>query len=1270
MDDDFFGSTLVECLQHRSVADGACTAFLFLSSGDEVTDRYTFSDLDQRARAIAAELTRHTQRGDRVLLLQPQGLEFLACFFGAMYAGLIPVPAYPPANRRHVARIETILKDAEASAILTTSVVGNKVRDWLEYPARAVLDSDVIPSAAVGGFQPIKVDPIDIAFLQYTSGSTTAPRGVMITHANLVANLRMMKRAFGYASGTRVATWLPIFHDMGLIGNLLPTVAWKLEAHFMPPVAFLQKPLRWLKLLSDQRIEYTGGPNFSFAQCVDKITDEQRDALDLSSVKWFFCGAEPIRAQVIQAFLHRFESCGLRRNTFYPCYGMAETTLMVTGPQAGSPLRSFRALKNDLLRGRGVEDEASSDVLPLIGCGHSVEGQVLRIVDSESRMPVSDGTIGEIWVKGPHVAAGYWNRPEDSFRTFGACIMGAEADGTFLRTGDLGFYLNDHLYITGRLKELIIIRGRNYYPQDLEYVAVKAVADLESGAAFSVEENGSERLVLVFELKRTALKSVDGPALAEAIRRAVSEEFEIQPHTIVLIRPASLPKTSSGKIQRRSCREIFLKNDLEEVYRWNSQTAAAASAPQKVVSVSEDIQPQKNGGNEIQSSASRCDKLIHWLRGYAENRINSRLMDERRSIPPYIVLDFGNQGLLGLMAPLAVGGLDLRHCDIFRVVEQLGAIDLNLLSFVGVHNALGVRPVIRFGSTTQHRDILPRIAQGRELISFAYTEPGAGSNPRAIVSTARPDGPDRWRLSGEKKFIGSAAWSGYLNTFVHLVDENGRHRGITAFILRQGTEGLVQGPEELTMGVRGMVQNTVFLRNVSVGSGELLGDAGHAMPIAHDMMKFGRLCIAGGSLGAMKRCAQLMLRYAGRREISTGLLLDNYLTRVRISELLTRTRALELFMGEFARWLDEALEVPEEFYAAVKVAGPETAARSIDHLVQMMGGRGFVESNLAPQMLRDIRLYRIFEGPTETMATFIGLRLLQGGQLFYPFLEGKLKCPEIAKILRETTLAVQSRLGLHPRDEGGSAHQNGCLLLADAGIYGAWLAAVRSAQRLQSSRTRGEAFIWLERAFENAIQKARSASSEEPSPLSSSMIEEEVERLKETIGDVDQHAPDELRECDPLLRRKVTFIQKSHSNQEKSALQINTKSAPPKDDLKLESWIQEWISKRLRRPVEQIQAEAPFADFGLDSISAVELSADLSCRIGRELPATITWDYPNIHALAVYLSESSQAEAPVPKAAVSSSAESDFDNFSEEELANMLRAELETNSLVSDRGNS
>jgi len=569
---------LGELLRGRSQETPDRWAYSFLANGEQESARITYGDLDRQARAIAVRLRREVGRGERALLLYPSGLEFIAAFFGCLYAGVVAVPAYPPRPRHESGRLRGIVEDSRPAIVLTTSALAARWSGRDARPAELAgldwLATDKLPAEPAGGWQDSGAEREAVAFLQYTSGSTSTPKGVVITHGNLLANEEMIRVAFEQSAESVIAGWLPLYHDMGLIGNVLQPLYVGAPCVLMSPLAFLQSPVRWLRAVSAYGATTSGGPSFAYELCVRRIAEGARRGLDLSRWQVAFNGAEPVRADTLDRFAAAFAPYGFRREAFYPCYGLAEATLLVSGGDrsAAPVVRELDA--RSLEQHRAVAAAAETPRVRLVGCGRSQGGQTVAVVSSHTLLPCADGEVGEIWVAGPAVAGGYWERPEASAETFGARL--ASGEGPFLRTGDLGFLEAGELFVTGRSKDLIIVRGRNHYPQDLELTAERSAPVLRPGcgAAFTVEVEGEERLVLVQEVERGA--DLDPQAVAQALREAVSGEHEIHVHQVVLIQAGSLPKTSSGKVQRHACRRAFLEGRLETV----AVEAATAREPE------------------------------------------------------------------------------------------------------------------------------------------------------------------------------------------------------------------------------------------------------------------------------------------------------------------------------------------------------------------------------------------------------------------------------------------------------------------------------------------------------------------------------------------------------------------------------------------------------------------------------------------------------------------------------------------------------------------
>ncbi|AUX21618.1 hypothetical protein SOCEGT47_021040 [Sorangium cellulosum] len=576
-------ATLVDVLRTRAEAQGGALAFRFLTTGDVDggAEEWTYRDLHLRAMGIAAALQASGGAGERALLLYAPGLDFIAAFMGCVYAGAVAVPTYPPnpaQMERTLPRLRAIARDAGARFVLTTGLIASMAEALRQQaPELAELRwivTDAIEAGAASAWRAPAISGETLAFLQYTSGSTGNPKGVMVSHENVLANERAILAGFEHDAGSSGVGWLPLFHDMGLIGKVLQPIFVGFPCTLMSPLAFLERPIRWLRAISHFRATTSGGPNFAYDLCARKATREDRAQLDLRSWTVAFNGAEPVRADTLDRFADAFAPCGFRREAFYPCYGLAEATLFVAGGLRAAPPARASVDAGALERGvwRAV-DPAAAGARRLVSSGAPRERVVIASPEGGARC--AEGQIGEIWVAGPSVAGGYWGRPEETARTFGARLPG---DATpYLRTGDLGFLSGGELFVTGRIRDLIILRGRNLYPDDIERTLEAAHPRVRPGccAAFSIEVGGEERLGVAAELD-TRHGSDAAPDVVEALRAAVAREHDVQPHAVLLLRPRTIPKTSSGKIQRHACAKGFRDGTLEVL---EASVAAEAQGP-------------------------------------------------------------------------------------------------------------------------------------------------------------------------------------------------------------------------------------------------------------------------------------------------------------------------------------------------------------------------------------------------------------------------------------------------------------------------------------------------------------------------------------------------------------------------------------------------------------------------------------------------------------------------------------------------------------------
>lgn len=697
--------SLTDVLQRRAACHPHRIAYTFLEHGASGQRSFTYDELNIKTRQLAASLQQMGMQGERALLLYPPGLDYIVAFFACLYARVIAVPAYPPSNNRHMPRLQAILDDSTAKIILTTQQVANNIRnfpgatgDLLE---RTWLKTDVVeyPNDA-NSWTPPRLQTKDLAFLQYTSGSTGDAKGVMISHGNLMANQQLVKRRFGHDERSTVVGWLPLYHDMGLIGNVMQPLYCGASAVLMSPMAFLEKPLRWLQAISDYRAHTSGGPNFAYDLCVQKISRDEVMGIDLSSWQLAFNGAEPINPLTLQRFSDAFKACGFQRRSFYPCYGLAEATLLATGIAKQSHPRIAAFNKTALEQGLvDLVDESQLNARNLVGCGtiDIQDGQDWRIVHPDAGTCCAHDQIGEIWLSGPSVAQGYWQNPEMSGKAFVKDFKGQ----SWLRTGDLGFIDKGELFVSGRLKDLIIIRGRNYYPHDLE-CAVETATDALNPAStvtFSVDEGDGEKLIVLAELKRSRVRQGDYRSEFSAIRARLTEECGIQADQILFLKPGAILKTSSGKLRRNACRELFIQQGFEYIAIDNLRVSGEVS--QSLVNVDSGANERRllrqallkmNSSNAADLLAEHLALKASGLSGLAAGTVESNHtlsqlgLDSLKAVEMKYFID----DLLGIDLPITdlLGSSTLSACAVTALNQAKHAANLPVsLANVGIEKA-------------------------------------------------------------------------------------------------------------------------------------------------------------------------------------------------------------------------------------------------------------------------------------------------------------------------------------------------------------------------------------------------------------------------------------------------------------------------------------------------------------------------------------------------------------------------------------------------------
>lgn len=737
---------LPDVVRRRAAETPDRLAYVFLTGALAEQQRLTYGALQQRVDVLSAHLCKMADAGDRALLLYPPGLDFIAAFLACLDAGVIAVPA-PVPRRRARERLDALAGDAQPRLILTTGSVAES--------ARGAFLSD-LPWMATD--VPLPGDgqrhhrAQEIAFLQYTSGSTGAPRGVVITHQNLAHNSTAMGEVFGISERDVILGWLPHYHDMGLVGNLLQPLVAGIPGYLMSPADVMRRPRTWLEAMARFGATISGGPNFIYDVCVRKVVPDSE--LDLSRWRVAFNGAEPVRARTLDRFSEVFADCGFRRTCFCPCYGLAETTLIASGIQAGAGPRIAEVSQEGLEAHRAHAD-ASAQAVRLVSCGRPL--LPVSVIDPETSKEVAPGRIGEIWLSGASIAQGYWNRDDETEAVFKA----VSADGSFgpaLRTGDLGFMRDGELYVTGRLKDLIIIRGRNIYPHDIEWACAKShpACHPDGSAAFSVEVDGEERLVVLQEINREVLRDLDAEAVFAAMRQVLAEDFELQPHAIVLLPTRHLPKTSSGKIRRRTCRSLFLEGRLEPVAKEGegqmAQTPTESSLLREVCQIVAGVLQRPVVRADLRLSQLGLDSLgIFELGNQIESRFGVEIpMDER-------LLDMTIDELAGLLGEKPVKGV--RAPD---VVEPLPASDRDLFAkcqgdggYFGRYRKMGDRyytqPVLEGAPG-------PEMAfQGRRMIVWSINNYlGLCEDPRVLdIARTTLEAVGTWSPMGSRMLTGN-----------------------------------------------------------------------------------------------------------------------------------------------------------------------------------------------------------------------------------------------------------------------------------------------------------------------------------------------------------------------------------------------------------------------------------------------------------------------------------------------------------------------------------
>lgn len=748
-------TTLVDLVEWRARSQGERVAFTFLRDGEIEEAVLTFGDLDLQARAIAVKLQAVCAPGERVLLLHPPGLEFISALLGCFYAGIIAVPLFAPAANKPMPRIEAIAKDCEPKIALTSRRVVDNFDTRGNFLSIPWMATDEVDIASHGDWRRPMIDAGTPAYLQYTSGSTSTPKGVIVTHKNALYNSADLSLVWKTSDKSVLVSWLPHFHDFGLVYGVLQPIYSGMRAFLMPPASFVQRPLRWLSAITRYRGTHSGAPNFAYELCVEKIAAQDRMGLDLSSWQVAVNGAEPVRAETLSRFADHFEPAGFSRNTLCPGYGLAESVLKVTASKNGEALK-YLDVDPDALEGHRVSvlDPVSSgqNSRRLVACGVPILDTKILIVDPMTERVCEPDRVGEIWVSSSSVGAGYWCRPDESKMTFQARPKVAEkSQRHYLRTGDLGFMRDGQLYVTGRLKDLIIIRGGNHYPQDVELTVENAHPALRAGhgAAFSVEIDGEERLVLMQEVERAHIRSLDAREVVNSVRLAVAKEHDLQIYGLALLKTGSILKTSSGKVQRAACKKAFLENDLKLVEYWDHGIATSVeNAPVSKESV---------------SSLPSLNEIRNWLIEQVASRAQVH-EEEVITSEPFALFGLDSAAAVGITGELSAWLGSKLSPTLLYEYANIEALSAHLVNQCGASAR----------SDVDRKDIPTRISEPLAIVGMGCRFPLA-SNPEEFwallvngVDAIEEVPRDRWDAeayydaTGERPGTMNTRWGGFL----------------------------------------------------------------------------------------------------------------------------------------------------------------------------------------------------------------------------------------------------------------------------------------------------------------------------------------------------------------------------------------------------------------------------------------------------------------------------------------------------------------------------
>ena len=1121
-----------------------------------VKTNFSYQDILQRAQAAARHIVKFTQPGDRVLLVLPTSPEFVDYFFGCMISGRIAVPLPVEKTQSRFSRIAGVISDCDpALAIFKSQADFDKMKEsvsslpFLICEAMPHVSQDSSPS------EKCQITPDHTVFIQYTSGSTGSPKGVVITHRNLVTNLRMIRDGMKITSNDRILSWLPLYHDMGLVGNFLTPMATGSHTYLYPHQAFAKNPIQYLELISEENISLTGAPMFAFS-LLCQVSEKMRSDIDLGKLRLFYSGSERIQIEQIKHFYLTFGKYGLKPNSFFPCYGLAEGTLYVSGGFI-NPLDP-------------KAENSQFEVYP--SCGTFPSQLRVRIINEKGE-DLPPGHIGQIQVTGDSISPGYW-KDLKSDHSFGKII---EPKVKSLNTGDLGVIKNHSLYVTGRIKDLIKIRGRNIYPEDLEAEIEKMNDWFLPNSVFAISDPNSaqEEILILAEIKREKRKAPFHDLLNE-IQIALSN-FDLKARRIIILNPASLPKTSSGKKQRQAARKLLESGSFE-------------------------INHEETYSSEI--SNENLNKIENQFDLFAKyfSKINLSLADERRSFPADLVNQAHTKGLLSLLVPATHGGQGLSHKQFAEIGAKLGALDVSLGSLIGNHNTIGLLPVIHSKVLSSKSQVLKNVVDQGSLIAFAMTEPSSGSDPRTIQSRVTPkDG--KLLLSGEKVWIGNAPLAHYINVFAKEFDANGREIGISGFLLNRDEHDFQLGEEQLTVGLRPMLQARIMFSEVPLSEKDRLTEPGQGLELAFLSMEYARFGLAAMAVGAAEAALVKLNKFAKSRRIWTGSLFENSYFREKHLEMILKRNSLKHFVDQVASYQDRGERLPLNLSLVCKIIAGEWAFEIMDQCLQFCGGRGYTETFGLGRLWRDARIIRIFEGPTEAVAFQLGSQLLRNPASFN--INKSFKVPHLNPNQIELIESVSTEYFERLPNE---------VLAIKLGIFAAevlvWQTYLENLGAGSSDSTVVEAQLSkLVQNFKSDLQRSLVYSN--VNTTSNFLISTDTQTERPLF---DSWSGEYLPEPKtPELKKFQTYAVSSQA----ILKSVNTSNNNLKSD-PIEEKLVEWMKSHTR--IKVVDIKTPMSASGVDSLLAYELMCFIEDEFKISVPEELVTQRPSIETLTHFIS--------------------------------------------------